>query len=68
MESIEFYNVKTRSKVSVPLEHIKKTKFERKAKDGSTQVRYAVRAEYEGMKLVKFVSKAMFDELTIPEA
>lgn len=67
MDTIEFYNVKTRTKVSVPMEHIKRTKYERTNKDGSTQVRYAVRAEYEGTKLVKFVTKELYDKLTVAE-
>lgn len=67
MDEIEFYNVKTRSKTKVPLQYIKKTKYERTNKDGSTQVRHAVKAEFEGQKLVKFVSKDLFDKLDVPE-
>jgi len=67
MADIEFYNVKTRSKVSVPEESVKKTTYERTKKDGSTQVRYALRAEYEGTKLTKFVSKDDWDKLNVPQ-
>ena len=67
MEEIEFYNVKTRSKVKVAVNEIKKTKFERATKSGGTQVRYAVQAQYEGTKLLKFVSKDNWDKLDVPE-
>ncbi len=67
MNSIDFYDVKKRAKVSVPISSCWKTKYERTAKDGSTQVRYAVKAEHEGSKLTKFVSKDTWDELSCPE-
>lgn len=65
--NVEFYDVKKRAKVSVPVTQIKKKKYERTAKDGSTQVRFAVRAHVDGTNLTKFVSKAMYDELNVPE-
>ena len=67
MPDIEFYNVKTRSKVMVPESQIQKTKFERTGKNGAVQVRYAVKAEYQGTKLTKFVSKDAWDKITAPE-
>lgn len=67
MQDIEFYDVKKRAKVSVPVSQIKKKKYTRTAKDGSEQVRYAVRAHVDGTNLTKFVSKAMYDELSVPE-
>ena len=63
MKSIQFYNVKTRSKVDVPLSEVTTTTFERTAKNGDVQTRYAARAEQDGMKLVKFIKKELFDEL-----
>ena len=65
MDKIEFYDVSKRTKVSVPLSEVKKTKYERKTKDGGTQVRYAVKAEFEGSKLTKFVGKDLWDKLDI---
>lgn len=67
MDNIEFYDVKNRQKVSVPVSSCKKTKYERETKDGKMQVRYAVKAEHNGSRLTKFVSKDMWDQLSIPE-
>ncbi len=64
---IQFYDVKQRTKVSVPVSSCWKTKYERTAKDGSPQVRYAVKAEHNGSKLTKFVSKADWEQLSCPE-
>ncbi|MGE4170742.1 MAG: hypothetical protein AB7F28_08520 [Candidatus Margulisiibacteriota bacterium] len=66
MANVEFYDVKTRKKVSVGAANIKKTKYERKLKDGSKQVRYALRASHDGRKLTKFCSKADWDKITAP--
>lgn len=65
MNDIEFYDVKKREKVSVPVSSVKKTKYERPTKDGGTQVRYAVKAEYNGSKLTKFVGKDLWDSLSV---
>lgn len=67
MDQIEFYNVKTRQKVSVPVSSCKKVKYENTTKNGSIQVRYAVRAEMDGARLTKFVSKDTWDSLSCPE-
>jgi len=63
---IEFYDVKLREKVTIPESNVRKTTFERTAKDGSTQTRYALRAENQGTKLTKFCSKADWDALNVP--
>lgn len=65
MDAIEFYDVKKRAKVSVPVSNVKKTKYERETKDGGTQVRYAVKAEFEGSRLTKFVGKDLWDSLDV---
>lgn len=64
---VEFYDVKSRQKVSVDEGSIKKTKYERQTKAGKTSVRYALRAEHQGTKLTKFVSQADWDALSVPE-
>ena len=64
---IEFYDVKTRKKIAVPLEQIRRVKLTRQNKDGSTQVRFALRGSFEGRKLMKFVSKADYDRIEAPE-
>jgi hypothetical protein len=67
MNSVDFYDVKKRAKVSVPVSNVKKTKYERTTADGKTQVRYALKAEYDGSKLTKFVSEATWNEMNVPE-
>lgn len=66
MDTIEFYDVKKRAKVSVPVSQVKKTKYERETKDGGTQVRYALKGEMDGSRLTKFVSKDMWDSIDAP--
>lgn len=66
--NIQFYDVKNRKKVDVPVSAVKKVKYERKTKNGTMQVRYAVKAELNGVKLTKFVSSQMWMELDAPEA
>ena len=63
---IQFYDVKSRQKVGVPEERIRKTTFERQNKDGSITTRHAFRGEYEGRKLTKFASKSDWDALDVP--
>ncbi|OGK29935.1 hypothetical protein A3B02_01205 [Candidatus Roizmanbacteria bacterium RIFCSPLOWO2_01_FULL_42_14] len=66
--AIQFYDVKNRKKVDVPEGQVKKVKYERSTKNGTMQVRYAVKAEMNGVKLTKFVSKDMWDNLSAPMA
>lgn len=66
--NIQFYDVKNRKKVDVPESQVKKVKYERKTKNGTMQVRYAVKAELNGVKLTKFVSQQMWMDLNAPEA
>ena len=54
---IEFYDVKTRKKVAVPLEQIRRVKLTRQNKDGSTQVRFALKGSFEGRTLMKLFQK-----------
>ena len=65
--AITFYDVKEREKVQISESDVKKTKYERKLKDGSKQVRYALRAIYKGRNLTKFCSKIDWDKLSVPE-
>lgn len=65
---IQFYDVKNRKKVSVPSSSVMKVKYERTTKNGKHQTRYAVKAEKDGVKLTKFVSKDFWDELDAKEA
>ncbi|KXK10703.1 MAG: hypothetical protein UZ22_OP11002000634 [Microgenomates bacterium OLB23] len=65
---IEFYDVKNRKKVKVSSSQVQKVKYERTTKSGSHQVRYAVKAMLDGVKLTKFVSKDMWDSLDAPMA
>ncbi len=60
---IEFYDVKNRRKVSVPSSQVEKVTYERETKSGDKQIRYAVKAEKDGVKLTKFVSKETWDSI-----
>ena len=62
---IEFYNVKTRQKVSIPESDIKKVVYHPQGEGGKP--RYAVRAQHEGTNLTKFVSKETYDSLEVAE-
>lgn len=67
--SIEFFDVKERKKVKIEESSITKTKYERKLKDGSTQIRYAFRAKTsDGRNLTKFCSKSDWDKVSAKEA
>ncbi|MEX2242558.1 MAG: hypothetical protein WD716_01800 [Fimbriimonadaceae bacterium] len=63
---MQFYNLKTRSHVDVPENMVKKTKMIRKTKNGQ-QVRYALKADYQGSSLFKFVNEATFKATNVPE-
>jgi hypothetical protein len=63
--AVEFYDVKDRKKVKVDEKDIKKTTYERKLKDGTKQVRYALRAKVGTRQLTKFCSKADWDKLKV---
>jgi hypothetical protein len=61
--SIEFYDVKTRSKVSIEMGNVSKTTFTTK----NGQERYGLRAKTsDGRSLTKFVSKGDWDKLDVP--
>lgn len=61
MDKIEFYDVKNRKKVAVSASEVEKVTYERKTKSGETQIRYALKAVKDGVKLTKFVSKETWD-------
>ncbi len=67
MDQIEFYDVKKRDRVQVPVSQCWKVKYERPTKDGGVQVRYAVKAEVDGSKLTKFVSQDVWQGLSCEE-
>lgn len=61
MDKIEFYDVKNRKKVSVGASEVEKVTYERVSKDGKKQIRYALKAVKDGVKLTKFVNKETWD-------
>jgi hypothetical protein len=61
---IEFYDVKSRQKVEIPENEIRKTTY---TKEGSSSVRYALRATYQGTNLTKFVKQEDWERLNVPE-
>lgn len=61
--AIEFYDVKLREKVQIDESKIRKVTF-----DTKSGVRYGLRATTDdNRKLTKFVSKANWEELDVPE-
>jgi len=64
--SVKFYDVKTRQSIEVAESDITKTKYERPTKSGSIQVRYALRGNYDGRNLTKFVGQSDWDALSAP--
>jgi len=61
---MEFYDVKTRMKVNVPKSKIRKVKYTQK----NGQVRFALRGYTDdNRKLTKFVNKAVWDEMAVPD-
>ena len=62
--AIEFYNVKKRKKVQIDETQVEKVTYDREVKDGSTQTRYAFKAQDDdGTNLTKFCSKLDFEAL-----
>jgi hypothetical protein len=69
---MEFFNLKTKKKVEIPDNELKKRRSVRTTSGGKRQERYAVIAElHEGgskpLQLFKFVNKETFDSLNVPE-
>ena len=60
---MEFYNVKTKQKVDIPEDGLRKRTMVQK----SGKRTYAVTGEEDGTKLVRFVSKQQYDALQVPE-
>ena len=63
---MQFYDLKTRSHVDVPESNVRKTRMIRKTKNGE-QVRYALKADYDGRNLYKFVNEATFNATNVDE-
>ena len=62
--AIQFYNVKKRKKVEIDESKVEKVTYDRELKDGSTQTRYAFKAQDDdGTNLTKFCSKADFEKM-----
>ena len=61
---MEFYNVKKRAKVKIAEAKCTKVVYTRKTKAGTTQKRYAVKAQdNDGTHLTKFVTQADYEKL-----
>jgi len=61
---IEFYNVKKKTKVSIPKDQIESVKIEKLSKNGAMRVRYALKAvDDDGTKLTRFCSESDFNSL-----
>jgi hypothetical protein len=66
-EWMEFYNVKTKSKVNVNENQVKKQRFTRETSGGKKQTRFALVAEVEGTRLFRFVNQDTFESVKAPE-
>ncbi len=68
---MEFYSVKHREKIDVPDKDVKKRKFNSDKEGENSRTRYAAVAEVthkgDKVKLTKFVSKVVFDEMKAEE-
>jgi hypothetical protein len=68
---MEFYNLKTKQKVEVPESEMKKRRSVRTTSGGTRQERYAVVADVDvdgkPLRMFKFINKATFDSLAVPE-
>ena len=68
---MEFFNLKTKQKVEIPDNDLKKRRSVRTTSGGKRQERYAVIAEVrdngKALQLFKFVNKDTFDGLDVPE-
>ncbi len=64
---MQFYNVKSRAKVEIDESELSKKKFVRTTKSGSTQTRYAARANVDGTTLTRFITEADYNRLNVPE-
>ena len=60
---MEFYNLKTRQKVDIPEDKLRKSTMVQK----NGKQTYAVTAEENGTKLFRFISKQQYDALQVPE-
>ncbi len=62
---VVFYDVKTRKKIKLSTADVKKTRYERSLRDGNIQVRYALRAQFDGRPLTKFCSRTEWEKLRV---
>jgi hypothetical protein len=70
--AVEFFNLKTKQKVEIPENELRKRRSVRTTSGGKRQERYAVIAEVrenggKPLQLFKFVNKETFDGLDVPE-
>lgn len=59
--------MKLKRKVDVPESRIKKTVFQEKGSAGGIQRRYALTAEQDGVRMVKFCNEATYRSMKVPE-
>jgi len=65
--SVEFYDVKNRTKVTLQEAQMKKTSYTSTTKNGSVRTRYAFRGTLsDGRNVTKFCSKTDYDAMNVP--
>jgi hypothetical protein len=69
--TLDFYNVRTRANVAVPMDRVRKRRTVKIAENGRRQERFAAIAEFElegrQLRLFKFISREQFEALEVPE-
>jgi hypothetical protein len=65
---IIFYDVRTRTKVAIPVEKVEKYRIVRRSGGKDAQIRYAVKASHKGSTVTRFISKEEFEVLAAPTA
>jgi hypothetical protein len=66
---MKFLDMKEGMEVDVPLEYIRKVKWQTTTKNGHTRVTYARQAVLpDNKKYTRFMSRKDWDELDVPEA
>ena len=68
---MQFYNLKTKKKVEVAEQDIKKRRMVRTTSGGTRQERYAavasIHVDGKPLQMFKFLNKETFDSLNVPE-
>lgn len=62
----EFYDVKNKRKIILPMDRISKIRFKRREKNGKERISYALRGEWDNRNFTKFISKELWEGTDLP--